>query len=64
MRKIKSIFNVVKNWIVSNGIEGTLGLILGLFLWVSGVKIWAGVCFGVFAHKNWDLFKNWAKKYI
>ena len=58
----KRIFNSVKGWIVGNGIEGILGLIVGLVLWTFGYKIYAGVAFGVFATRNWDLFKNWILK--
>ena len=50
MEKIKNILSAIKNWIVSNGIEGALGLVLGIILWIAGYKIWAGVSFGVFAH--------------
>jgi hypothetical protein len=64
MKKLKNIINIVKSWIISNGIEGTLGLLLGLVLWVVGYKIWAGVSFGVFAHKNWDIVKAWINKKI
>ena len=61
---IKKIFTIVKDWIVANGIEGVLGLIAGLILWVFGYKIYAGFAFGVFAMRNWDLLKSWVKKYI
>lgn len=58
---IKKIFTICKDWIVSNGIEGVLGLLLGLLLWSMGYKIYAGFAFGVFATRNWDLFKGWVK---
>ena len=58
---IKKIFNSIKSWIVGNGIEGVLGFILGLILWSFGFKVYAGFAFGVFATRNWDLFKNWVK---
>jgi len=64
MEKLKNIISAIKNWIISNGVEGALGLILGLILWVAGYKIWAGVSFGVFAHKNWDIVKSWINKNI
>ena len=64
MEKLKNIISIVKSLIVSNGIEGALGLLLGLILWVLGYKIWAGVSFGVFAHKNWDIVKSWLNKKI
>ena len=59
---IKKIYNSIKSWIVGNGIEGVLGLILGLILWSFGFKIYAGFAFGVFATRNWDLAKAWILK--
>jgi hypothetical protein len=58
MEKIKKLVSLVKNWFVSNGFEGILGLIIGIFLWVFGYKIGAGVAFGVFATKNWEIIKG------
>ena len=58
----KRIITIIKNWVVANGIEGVLGLIAGLLLWSFGYKIYAGFAFGVFATRNWDLFKNWISK--
>ena len=40
MEKLKNIIALIKSWIVSNGIEGALGLLLGLVLWTFGYKIW------------------------
>tara|TARA_B100000767_G_C19681375_1_gene499719 strand:- start:822 stop:1046 length:225 start_codon:yes stop_codon:yes gene_type:complete len=57
----KKSFNAVKAWVEGNGIEGVLGLIVGLILWSFGYKVYAGFAFGVFATRNWDLFKNWIK---
>ena len=57
--KLKSIFNSIKSWVIGNGIEGILGLTVGLILWTLGYKIYAGISFGVFITRNWDLFKNW-----
>lgn len=59
---IKKIYAIVKDWVVSNGVEGVLGLIVGLFLWSFGYKVYAGFAFGVFATRNWDLVKNFFKK--
>lgn len=59
---VKSTFNLIKSWIVANGIEGILGLAAGLALWSFGYKIWAGFSFGVFATRNWDLIKAFVKK--
>tara|TARA_B110000902_G_C14155073_1_gene531067 strand:+ start:405 stop:644 length:240 start_codon:yes stop_codon:yes gene_type:complete len=58
---IKKVYNAVKLWAVGNGIEGFLGLIVGLLLWSLGFKIYAGFAFGVFATRNWDLLKDWVK---
>lgn len=55
---IKKIYNTITSWIVLNGIEGIIGLIAGLLLWLFGFKIYAGFAFGVFATVNWNLFKN------
>lgn len=55
----KQIYNVVKNWVVANGVEGILGLIAGLVLRVLGYKVWAGFAFGVFATRNFDILKAW-----
>ena len=62
MDKIKKVLNLIKDWIVGSGIEGAAGLGVGVVLWIFGLKIWAGVCFGIFAHKNWDLLKSALKK--
>ena len=64
LSSIKKFYNVVKSWIVGNGIEGFLGLILGLLLWSFGFKVYAGFAFGVFATRNWDLLKGWIKTII
>ena len=53
------LFNLVKGWLAANGFEGVLGLLLGLLLWSLGHKIFAGVAFGVFLTKNWDILKGW-----
>lgn len=61
---IKKIFTVCKDWVVSNGVEGVLGLLLGLILWTMGYKVYAGFAFGVFATRNWDLLKGWIQSKI
>lgn len=55
---IKKIYNIIKTWIMLNGIEGVVGLLTGLVLWAFGFKIYAGFAFGVFATVNWNLFKT------
>ena len=61
---IKKIIAIVKNWVISNGVEGILGLVVGLFLWSFSYKIYAGFAFGVFATRNWDIVKNWLLKLL
>ena len=52
---IKTIFTVVKDWVVANGVEGVAGLIAGLVLWTLGYKVYAGFAFGVFAtDRDWE----------
>jgi len=58
---VKKIYTICKDWIVANGVEGVLGLLVGLVLWAAGYKIWAGFSFGVFATRNWDIAKAWVK---
>jgi predicted small integral membrane protein len=64
MGKLKNLFNGIKSWLISNGIEGILGLALGLILWSFGYKIFAGFSFGVFATRNWDILVNFISKKI
>lgn len=61
---LKKIYTIIKNWIVANGVEGVLGLGLGLLLWSFSYKIYAGFAFGVFATRNWDLVKGWLLKLL
>jgi len=60
----KKIIKAVKAWLEGNGIEGILGLIVGLLLWSFGYKIYAGFALGVFATRNWDLAKGWLLKLL
>jgi len=59
---IKKVYGLIKDWVISNGVEGILGLIVGLVLWAMGYKIWAGFSFGIFATRNWDILKSWLTK--
>jgi len=61
---IKKIFITIKDWVIANGIEGILGLIVGLLLWSFGYKVYAGIAFGVFATRNWDIVKAWLFKIL
>ena len=64
MKKINNLIKTIESWILLNGIEGVAGFIIGIILWILGYKVWAGLSFGVFAHKNWDIFKSWINKKI
>ena len=59
---LKRIFTIIKGWVVANGVEGILGVILGAILWSAGYEKWAVFALGVFATRNWDLVKNFFKK--
>ncbi len=61
---LKKTINAIKAWLEGNGIEGILGLIIGLLLWSFGYKVYAGVAFGVFATRNWDIVKAWLFKIL
>jgi hypothetical protein len=58
---LKKFYTICKSWVVANGVEGVLGLLVGLILWAFGYKIWSGFFFGVFATRNWDIVKDWVK---
>lgn len=60
----KKYYDLVKGWVVSNGITGIAALVAGLGLWAFGYKIWAGVALGIFATRNWDIFVEWVKSVI
>ena len=62
MEKAKELFGKVVSWIDSKGFSALLSLGLGLGLWVFGYKIYAGIAFGVFLTRNWDIFRGWVKK--
>jgi hypothetical protein len=62
MEKLKQLFEKLVEWIDSKGFSALLSLCLGLGLWVFGYKIYAGIAFGVFLTRNWDLFRGWIKK--
>lgn len=61
---LKKIFTIVKGWVVANGVEGILGVILGAILWSAGYEKWAVFALGVFATRNWDIIKAWLLKLV
>ena len=61
MDKLKSLFNTVKNFINTKGFTALAALGVGVGLWVLGYKISAGISFGVFFTRNWDIIKGFVK---
>ena len=59
---LKNSFKVVKSFIVTKGFTAIASLGIGLGLWVFGYKIYAGIAFGVFLTRNWDILKGFFKK--
>ena len=62
MNKLKEIFSKVTKWVDSKGFSALASLGVGVGLWVFGYKIYAGIAFGVFLTRNWDLLRGWLKK--
>ena len=62
MKKLKELFTKVKGWVDSKGFSTLLSLGVGVGLWVFGHKIYAGIAFGVFLTRNWDILRGWLKK--
>ena len=62
MDKLKQLFSKVKKWINTKGFSALVSLGVGVGLWVFGYKIYAGIAFGVFLTKNWDIIRDWLKK--
>jgi hypothetical protein len=48
----------VLDFIKSNGFTALTSLVIGGALWIYGFKIYAGIAFGVFLTKNWDILKG------
>ena len=62
MEKAKEIFGKIVGWVDSKGFSALLALGLGLGLWIFGYKIYAGIAFGVFLTRNWDILRGIFKK--
>ena len=54
----------VLEWLTETGIEGWLGIAVGVVLLVMGFKIGAGIAFGFFLCKNWEWIKKGISEYI
>lgn len=61
---LTKIYKPIKEWIKANGITGFGGLLGGLLLLFSGYNLLAGIGFGIFATRNWDIFANWVASFI
>ncbi len=55
---------LLKSWLVKTGLEGFLGLGIGIFLLITGAKFWSGIAFGFFVTKNWDILKNYVLEFF
>lgn len=62
---VKKVIGLVKTWVLTIGIDGLGGGILGIILWIFGFKIYAGFALGIFASKNMDILKKFiSEKFI
>jgi len=59
---LKEWYGKAKSFIVSKGFTALSSIVIGISLWVLGYKIAAGVAFGVFLTKNWEILKDSLKK--
>ena len=55
---LKKSYEVVKSFVVSKGFTALISLAIGAGLWIFGYKIYAGIAFGVFLTRNWDIIKG------
>ena len=62
MKKLKELFTKVSGWVDSKGFSALLSLGIGIGLWTLGFKIYAGIAFGVFLTRNWDILMGWLRK--
>jgi len=62
MDKIKEIFGKIVSWVDTKGFTALASLGIGLGLWTFGYKIYAGIAFGVFLTRNWDILRGLFQK--
>tara|TARA_Y100001938_G_C7883355_1_gene326132 strand:+ start:272 stop:460 length:189 start_codon:yes stop_codon:yes gene_type:complete len=62
MEKLKEIWGKVVSWIDTKGFSALASLGIGVGLWIFGYKIYAGIAFGVFLTRNWDILRGFFKK--
>ena len=62
MDKLKEIWGKIIGWIDTKGFSALAALGVGEGLWIFGYKIYAGIAFGVFLTRNWDILRGIFKK--
>ena len=62
MKKLKQLFTKLTGWVDSKGFSALVSLGTGIGLWIFGYKIYAGIAFGVFLTRNWDIIRGWLKR--
>ena len=62
MEKVKEILGKVVSWIDTKGFSALASIGIGAGLWIFGYKIYAGIAFGVFLTRNWDLLRGLVTK--
>ncbi len=62
MDKLKEIWGKIIGWIDTKGVSALATLGVGVGLWIFGYKIYAGIAFGVFLTRNWDILRGIFKK--
>jgi hypothetical protein len=62
MEKLKEIFGKVVSWVDTKGFSALASLAIGAGLWIFGYQIYAGIAFGVFLTRNWDLLRSLVSK--
>lgn len=62
MEKVKEIFGKIVSWVDTKGFTALASLGVGIGLWIFGYKIAAGIAFGVFLTRNWDILRGLTKK--
>ena len=62
MEKVKEIFVKIASWVDTKGFSALASIGIGAGLWIFGYKIYAGIAFGVFLTRNWDLLRGLASR--
>ena len=62
MEKLKEIWGKIVSWVDTKGFSALASLGIGVGLWIFGYKIYAGIAFGVFLTRNWEILRGFFKK--